>query len=168
MADRGGSKRNGLRVGDERRGSGRGGGADRRGLQGEVDLLGPRGRAILACRLTERARDALNAKLDELWSMAADVDVMIARNEELVAAGADDAVRREARSLLNARRARVMCAKSEAAYMLAELHMWCDLAESLVVVHARHQDHGEAATQELWDVIGQVVEDRDRMRLAAT
>ncbi len=137
-------------------------------VQREVDLLGPRGRAILACRLTERARDKLNEKLDELWSLAVEVDTLIATNADLEEDGAPDAVRRKARALLNVARAQVTCGKVEAAYLLASLQMWCDLAESLVVVHAQHEDHGEPGYQELWDVIGEVVAERDHARLAVT
>ncbi len=86
----------------------------------------------------------------------------------LVESGADDATRRKARAVLSAKRARVTCLKVQAAYLLEALHKWCDLAESLVILHAKHQDHGEPASQELWDTIDEVVQQRDRMRLAAT
>ncbi len=168
MANSGGSAGDDVRGSDERGGGEGGRDSDQSDVQREVDLLGPRGRAVLACRLTSRARDQLNAKLDELWNTAVEVDRMIEENEELVRVGADDAVRRKARALLHVTRAQVTCLKVEAAYMLASLQMWCDLAESLVVVHAQHEDYSAPGYEELWDTIGKVIEERDRMRLAAT
>ncbi len=168
MAHGGGETRVALRVGDERRGGEGSGGPDPGDVQREVDLLGCRGRAILACRLTERARDRLNAKLAELCDLTRSVDDLLEENENLARDSAPDAKRRAARALLHVTRAQVTCVRVEAAYLLESLHLWCDLAESLVVVHAAHEDHGEPATQELWDVVDGVVAERDRMRLAAT